>query len=923
MKENKDRPDFYSVVAKKMGVELQNAGGSAERTFLALNSVIGKYRIVEEIDRGGMAVVYKAIQLDLERTVALKVLPANITINSLFVERFLSEAHAVARLHHPNIVNIHEVAVQDNIHYLAMDYIPGKNLFYYLNFGKPKLLEVLEITVRLSDALAYAHEQKILHRDLKLNNVIMKDTNDPVLIDFGIAKAMEETDQGLTRTGEIVGSPAYMAPERLFGRGLDARSDVCSLGIMLYEMLTFKNPYLDPRSIHQTTKNVIEGNPISPRKLVPWLPPEVEAITLKAMHRDPEERYQSMREFGDDIRRYQAGEPVVARPPSVFTKVTHFLHKHWAAVAMGSLVLVFVLVLSGVLYIQSLKEVSHWQMVLGEGFDTDGSLAGWTVTPGMPPGSWRVSDGVLRGSGSGLTYITCDRPFTRDLRVEFDVSSGRGADLANAGFYIYGSVPDSGYVFHVHVGQEALCGVSMPGDDFLLSDYDPADFAAESAYHVTVEKTDYAISFWLDDLLVVQVHDHARRLGRPYQRMGFLVNGGAVRIDNLKVFRRTVPRLARPTIVADRLWEHGDIESALNEYRELLLDLPRTNITRSIKLRIADCLIRLGRVDEARDVVAEIESARMIEENERAHLLFMRSRIEKGRGNFAKAHVALMSLADMFPKSPANRSAAVRMLADCHRLVKGDDLDSAENMIILGTRKYHSFGHDFGLVHLDILRGLVSRRQWDRALEVAGPVAILHEKQSDVFARSVILQSQVHLDRGSRRKAMETLNTCLGTAHPSMGTWQAWFALAEIYEHERRYRDAVKILRKVAEESRSNTSVHWMALLGMAEVGSLARSGIDPQASLVRVATGTHPFAFSRLIARYYLGEISEDRLVEGWSAFCSDRVELRYRCARGAIVREDTTSAIRHLTTVKRMVPRFSWKHARVLDLIAKLQGK
>ncbi|MBN1307333.1 MAG: serine/threonine protein kinase, partial [Chitinispirillaceae bacterium] len=220
----------------KGNIRIRNMLASIERTFLPVGSNIGKYRIIDEIDRGGMAVVYKALQLDLDREVALKVMPANITINRRFVERFLTEAHAVAKLTHPNIVNIHEVAVENNIYYLAMDYIPGKNLYYHLHFHKPKLVDVLEIVSRLAEALQYAHNQKIIHRDLKLNNVIMKDRLTPVLIDFGLAKALEDDDSkgGITRTGEIMGSPSYMAPERIMGGCVDHRSDVCSLGIMLY-----------------------------------------------------------------------------------------------------------------------------------------------------------------------------------------------------------------------------------------------------------------------------------------------------------------------------------------------------------------------------------------------------------------------------------------------------------------------------------------------------------------------------------------------------------------------------------------------------------------------------------------------------------------------------------------------------------------
>ncbi|MBN1982889.1 MAG: serine/threonine protein kinase, partial [Chitinivibrionales bacterium] len=222
---------LFDGLTEDSQLEFKNVMNSVGQTYIVSGARLGRYQVIEEIDRGGMAVVYKACQLDLDRFVALKVLPANITINKNFVDRFWAEAHAIAKLHHPNIVDIYEVAVEENIHYLAMEYIAGKNLYYFLNNEKPKLIVVIDIIRQLAEALSYAHEQKILHRDLKLNNVLMKNNNTPVLIDFGLAKMIENTDVvNLTIPGEIVGSPAYMAPERLLGKAVDVRSDICSLG---------------------------------------------------------------------------------------------------------------------------------------------------------------------------------------------------------------------------------------------------------------------------------------------------------------------------------------------------------------------------------------------------------------------------------------------------------------------------------------------------------------------------------------------------------------------------------------------------------------------------------------------------------------------------------------------------------------------
>ncbi|MFP4416283.1 MAG: serine/threonine protein kinase, partial [Chitinispirillaceae bacterium] len=581
----------------KIGKILENL----ERTILPVGTQIGKYRIIEEIDRGGMAVVYKATQLDLNRIVALKVLPANVTINRRFVERFLSEAHAVARLNHPNIVSIHEVSMENNTYYLAMDYVDGKNLYYYLHENKPKLVEVLEIVVQLADALSYAHEQKIIHRDLKLNNVIMDHGKRPLLIDFGLAKALEEDDGVNTRTGEIMGSPAYMAPERLLGYRADLRSDICSLGIMLYEMLTFKNPYLDPRSIHQTTLNVLESRPVTPRKLMPWLPVEVECITLKALSYDPDDRYQTMADFKDDIVRYQRGERVSVKAPSVFSQVSHFIRRLWAPIAIGATIIFFLMVLAAFQLSQSRKEQWRWRLIQTHTFESREQLSDWSVLDKSRHDSgsqWKVADGKLRIDGNRHTSIRLNRPFTRDLRFEFDVISP-DKNFFGFGFFMCGNSLENSYTFRIHSGPDGLSGITSPGSDFLHYSYDPLTFPASNRYHVIVEKVDHTFTFKLNGIVVAQFSDHMLNLGKNHQRVGFYSDGGTYVVDNFHIFRRSVPMLASPTIVADRFREHGDHKTAYNEYRELLLDFSNDQIVRKININMADCLVRMGRNEEA------------------------------------------------------------------------------------------------------------------------------------------------------------------------------------------------------------------------------------------------------------------------------------------------------------------------------------
>jgi serine/threonine protein kinase len=283
----------------------------------------------------------------------------------------------------------------------------------------------------------------------------MRDMLTPVLIDFGLAKAMENDDKvrpGITRTGEIMGSPSYMAPERLLGGPVDHRSDICSLGIMLYEMLTFKNPYLDQRNLHQTTINVMESNPIPPRRLVPWLPAEIEAITLKAMAKDPSNRYQTMDEFRADLVRYQHGDPVSARPPSICSKIHHFTKKHWVPLVIGSIVVSFSALFISTLYIQSKKEQSHWQIVFNDDFDRKNIEKYWTFeadSTDTADSSWSITDGVLSGKSNNEIYALLDKHINRDILIECDIT-GNPKDIYNAGIFLYGNKPDSSYCFYIN-----------------------------------------------------------------------------------------------------------------------------------------------------------------------------------------------------------------------------------------------------------------------------------------------------------------------------------------------------------------------------------------------------------------------------------------------------------------------------------------
>ncbi|MBN1758473.1 MAG: protein kinase [Chitinispirillaceae bacterium] len=908
----------------KGSIRIRNMLASIERTFLPVGSQIGKYRIIEEIDRGGMAVVYKALQLDLDREVALKVMPANITINRRFVERFLTEAHAVAKLNHPNIVNIHEVAVENNIYYLAMDYIPGKNLYYHLHYHKPKLVDVLEIVARLADALQYAHDQKIIHRDLKLNNVIMNDRLSPVLIDFGLAKALEKEDTGggITRTGEIMGSPSYMAPERILGGLVDHRSDICSLGIMLYEMLTFKNPYLDQRNLHQTTMNVMEANPIPPRKLVPWLPVEIEAITLKAMSRDAVDRYQSMAAFKADINRYQRGDPVEARPPSKVAKVRRFIKQHWAQLVIGGLIIIFSGLFGLSMYLQSRREQSHWQLVYTEKFSGKTDHEEWSFFPDALENDtcWRLSDGELHGSSKTLSFIRLQRRFNRDIFIEFDIAADT-ADLFNAGLYLFGSHPDSGYRFFFNQNGSGTHGISFPGSNFIFRDVDPEEIPIFDVNHIVIERIQHAISYSINGVSVARVWDFLPPVGKTHEHIGFFVNGSSAVFDNIRIYRRAIPQAPSPTLIADRFLERGDFESALDEYRGLLVDFSDADITFEIMIKIADCLVRLKRLDEALEVLDKGIPVRNRDETLVARRYFLKGLVFSLGGKENEADSIYRRLATRYPASPVNIAAVSTALLRSYNAIDTGNPGFAFREINAMSDFYKRYPQLWGRLQLALADYYIDHLDLDSAFAVTKELLRFYTRDEETTAAAQIVQGTIYLHRGQKEKAKELFDLCI-TAHINVNhVWEGWMALADIYKYDFKYRDALTIYQKIHRESPPSTELNWMAAVEAADL--IGRQNVVQRDSILRsVITGHHPFPVPRLIARFYVDSLRENEFKERWERFFpGDRSYLFY-FARKAIMNNEQVVAGIYLNDLRRKLTKQRWDYFKVIKIINNIEN-
>lgn len=342
-------PCLFKVLAAHDEEVATEPASSQDEPFLRC---LGDYCLLEELGRGGMGVVFKARQCSLNRIVAVKMLAPGVEPSPEFVERLHSEATSAACLHHPRIVAVHEMGVCDKQHYFAMDFIDGQSLAELAGSRPLPARQAARYVRQISEAVHYAHERGILHRDLKPSNILVDAEDEPHVTDFGLARRLESSAQ-MTLTGQVLGSPPYMAPEQVQGSGgkLTRATDVYALGAMLYHLLTGRPPFL-ASEVAQMLHLVLTREPVSPRVINPSVPRDLETICLKCLEKAPARRYATAEKLAEELDRFLTSKPLIARPPGVLDRLLKAFRRNKLAFIAGALV--FTSLIVGVV-------VSSWQ----------------------------------------------------------------------------------------------------------------------------------------------------------------------------------------------------------------------------------------------------------------------------------------------------------------------------------------------------------------------------------------------------------------------------------------------------------------------------------------------------------------------------------------------------------------------------------
>jgi serine/threonine protein kinase len=303
------------------------SGEASGRSRGSLLGRFGDYELLNEIAHGGMGVVYKARQVSLNRVVAVKMILRGALASNEDIERFTLEAKAVAKLAHPQIVVIHDVGRCDDQYFYSMEFVEGRSLAEVIRSGPVAPRKAAEYAEQIARAIHFAHENGVVHRDVKPSNILVDDSGRARVTDFGLAKHIDRGDD-LTLSGQIMGTPAYMAPEQITNRRgeIGPACDIYSLGALLYELLTGRPPFV-ARDHFSTLLQVLECEPQTPRQLNPNVPRVLETICLKCLEKEPQHRYASAAELADDLTRFLAGDSISAASPKLAGRIVRTLER--------------------------------------------------------------------------------------------------------------------------------------------------------------------------------------------------------------------------------------------------------------------------------------------------------------------------------------------------------------------------------------------------------------------------------------------------------------------------------------------------------------------------------------------------------------------------------------------------------------------
>jgi len=580
------------------------------RDDAAESSDFAGYELLGELGRGGMGIVYKARQKELDRLVALKVIIAGEDASEEEISRFMREARASAKMEHPNIVPVHDMGHVGRKHYFTMGFVEGRTLADFVRDEKPNLSQSIATMRKIASAIQYAHERGIIHRDLKPGNVMVDEAGEPHVMDFGLARNVRE-GSSLTRSGDAVGTPLYMCPEQAEGRvhEVDERADVWSLGVMLYEIIAGQLPFTAGSAMGVLLK-VVNDDPLGPRKVSRKAPRDLDTITMKCLEKDRDRRYRTAGALADDLGRFLSGDPIAARPPSLVYRLRKKIAKRKAISAALLVIGVLIAIAASIglrLYGEKLKERARWgEPVLTDDFERETLGDQWQTYTGV----CEIENGRLVATGDFL--LLCRERFTGNVAIEFDgmiPDTSKACDLT-VWVCAHEERPRREY-YAQGVGSDGNLhsSIKISGSNQMKSVVATCPKVIEPGkwYRIRGEREGQYLRLFVDGEKILEYREFFPMATPSHNRAGIYTWFGPSHFDNVRIFRQEGALKVRAVDLGDKLFAARDYEAAAREYADIQRSHPETEDGAEARYKKGLCYVELGRLPEAEQALTGVD----------------------------------------------------------------------------------------------------------------------------------------------------------------------------------------------------------------------------------------------------------------------------------------------------------------------------
>ncbi|MBD3241193.1 MAG: protein kinase [Chitinivibrionales bacterium] len=619
--------------------------------------VLGKYHITRWLGAGAMSEVWLA-EDDYGNEVAIKLFSAVGPSQEHFLRMFLREAHTLSMLQHRNICRVYGVEEYQGRPYIVMEYVQGVDLASLLKYltettafaaehesgkldeadlrsvvheveerlrhgdaaaqaGHPPqavtdrkgralpLQQALSIVIKLCDAIQYAHERGVFHRDIKPSNIVVRPDGEPVLLDFGVAKLTgERRNEALTRTGELPGTLEYAAPEQhLSGKHVDERADVYSIGAVLYEMVTGHRYFVSSGAFGEDVERLKNYLPVRPRARSYHIDRELEAIILKAVAVDPEQRYRAARSLAQDLVRYQEGQPVVAKPPTFLYLLSKFVRRNALGVTLSSVIAVLTFLLAGYYALDYYRHWGAWIPAFEHDFISRPHLSGqfeFVDTSGAGGRPWVVdSVGLHLGRHdwcwvkgvrvSGNCRVVMRLHFD-DMPDGFEIAINSAPDPVDNWYFV-----PRGYSCQVggYLGTLDFISINNTPGTARATNPVPSRFDHTKDIVVVFQREGERISLFVNGRKQAEERDILPFWGPDFSRIGFRTYATSVHVRSIEVYRMSLPKKASPLIAGDVLASLGYARDAIRTYLGIANDYRQTQLAEKSLVRSMHAVYQL------------------------------------------------------------------------------------------------------------------------------------------------------------------------------------------------------------------------------------------------------------------------------------------------------------------------------------------